>query len=109
MIGQTIVYEKEIRLKESMKIMGLFNSVHWVAWFVTYFTQLSLIMSIITVILHYGKILMHSDGLLVFIILEVYACATICLSFLISVLFSNAKMAAASAGIVYFLSYVPCM
>ncbi|CAF4081664.1 unnamed protein product [Rotaria sordida] len=31
MLTQSIVYEKEVRLKEVMKIMGLSNGVHWIA------------------------------------------------------------------------------
>ena len=109
MISQTIVYEKEVRLKEVMKIMGLYNSVHWLAWFITYFIQLTSIMIIITLILHYGNILMHSDPFLIFFLLEIYSISTILFSFLLSVWYSKAKLAAACAGIVYFLSYVPCM
>lgn len=109
MLTQTIVYEKEQRLKEVMKIMGLNNSVHLFAWFITYFLQFTLIMSIVTFILHFGKILTHSNPWLILLLLEIYACATICFSFLISSLYSKAKLAAACAGILYFLSYVPCM
>ena len=109
MLCQTMVYEKELRLKEVMKIMGLSNSVHLFAWFITYFIQFTLIMSIVTVILHYGKILTHSNPFLIFLLLEIYAVSIICFSFLISSLYSKAKLAAACAGILYFLSYVPCM
>ena len=86
MLCQTMVYEKELRLKEVMKIMG-----------------------IVTFILHYGKILTHSNPFLIFLLLEIYAISIICFSFLISSLYSKAKLAAACAGILYFLSYVPCM
>ena len=109
MLSQTIVYEKELRLKEVMKIMGLNNSVHLFAWFITYFLQFTLIMSIVTCILHFGKILTHSNPFLIFFLLEIYSISTICFSFLISSLYSKAKLAAACAGILYFLSYVPCM
>ena len=34
MIVKSIVYEKEKRLKETMRTMGLGNAVHWVAWFI---------------------------------------------------------------------------
>lgn len=34
MIVKSIVHEKEQRLKEVMKMMGLGNGVHWVAWFI---------------------------------------------------------------------------
>ncbi len=109
MLTQTIVIEKELRLKEVMKIMGLNNSCHLLAWFITYFLQFSFIMAIVTCILHFGKILTHSDPFLIFFLLELYATATICFSFLVSSLYSKAKLAAACAGILYFLSYVPCM
>ena len=108
-LTQQIVYEKELRLKEVMKIMGMNNSVHLFAWFITYFLQFTLIMMIVTCILHFGKILTHSNPYLVFLILEVYSISTICFSFLVSSLYSKAKLAAACAGILYFLSYVPCM
>ena len=35
MVVKGIVYEKEQRLKEVMKVMGLSNGIHWVAWFIT--------------------------------------------------------------------------
>ena len=108
-LTQTIVIEKELRLKEVMKIMGLSNSVHMLAWFITYFIQFSTIMAIVTSVLHFGNILTHSNPFLVFCLLEVFAVATICFSFLVSSLYSKAKLAAACAGILYFLSYVPCM
>ena len=34
MIVKSIVREKERRLKETMKTMGLGNGVHWTAWFI---------------------------------------------------------------------------
>lgn len=46
MIVKGVVYEKEMRLKEVMKIMGLGNGVHWLAWFIN-----ALVIMFITVIL----------------------------------------------------------
>lgn len=34
MIIKSIVHEKERRLKETMRTMGLSNGVHWTAWFI---------------------------------------------------------------------------
>ncbi|CAM1324270.1 ABCA2 (predicted) [Pycnogonum litorale] len=109
MLVQNIVYEKEQRLKEVMKMMGLTNTVHWVAWFLTSFSQMSVTMAILTAILKYGKVLTYSDPYLIFLVLEVFAIANIMFSFLVSVFYSKAKIAAASAGIIYFLTYVPYM
>ena len=40
MVVKGIVYEKERRLKEVMKVMGLSNGVHWLAWFITCFIMM---------------------------------------------------------------------
>ena len=37
MIIKSIVYEKERRLKETMRVMGLGNLVHWLSWFIDSF------------------------------------------------------------------------
>ena len=34
MTVKSVVHEKERRLKETMRTMGLGNAVHWVAWFI---------------------------------------------------------------------------
>jgi len=47
MMTKDIVYEKEKRLKEFMRVMGLSNGIHWLAWFITSF----IIMFFITVLL----------------------------------------------------------
>lgn len=109
MMIQHIVAEKEHRLKEVMKMMGLNNAVHWVAWFITGFLQLSISVTALTAILKYGKVLMHSDVFIIWLFLSIYAVATIMFCFLISVLYSKAKLASACGGIIYFLSYVPYM
>lgn len=40
MMTKDIVYEKEKRLKEFMRVMGLSNLVHWSAWFLTSFSAM---------------------------------------------------------------------
>uniref|UniRef100_A0A3B4BC57 ATP-binding cassette sub-family A member 2 n=1 Tax=Periophthalmus magnuspinnatus TaxID=409849 RepID=A0A3B4BC57_9GOBI len=109
MMIQHIVAEKEHRLKEVMKTMGLNNAVHWVAWFITGFVQLSVSVTALTAILKYGRVLLHSDPLIIWLFLSIYATATIMFCFLVSVLYSKAKLASACGGIIYFLSYVPYM
>lgn len=109
MLTRSIVYEKEQRLKEVMKMMGLNNGVHWVAWFITSMLQASVTVTLITVILHYGKVLMHSNPVIVWITFLLFSASVIVLCFMISVFFSKAKLASACAGIIYFTSYVPCI
>ncbi|XP_078606520.1 ATP-binding cassette sub-family A member 2-like isoform X1 [Branchiostoma floridae x Branchiostoma japonicum] len=109
MLVQNIVYEKEQRLKEVMKMMGLNNAVHWVAWFITSFLQMSLTGTFLMLILQYSQILTYSNPWITFLFIELYIVATISFSFFVSVLYSKAKVAAACGGIIYFLSYVPYM
>ncbi|XP_041855370.1 ATP-binding cassette sub-family A member 2 isoform X4 [Melanotaenia boesemani] len=109
MMIQHIVAEKEHRLKEVMKMMGLNNAVHWVAWFITGFVQLSISVTALTAILKYGRVLLHSDPVIIWLFLTIYAVATIMFCFLVSVIYSKAKLASACGGIIYFLSYVPYM
>jgi len=107
MIAKNIVYEKELRLKEAMKMMGMSHSVHWVGWFITslFFVTISVIL--LTMVLVFGKLFVHVPASIVFVLLELFGIATICLAFLISVFFSRAKVASASAGIIYFTFYLP--
>uniref|UniRef100_A0A6Q2XA99 ABC transporter domain-containing protein n=1 Tax=Esox lucius TaxID=8010 RepID=A0A6Q2XA99_ESOLU len=54
-----------------------------------------------------GAVLTYSDPTLVFVFLLIFAMATINFSFMISVFFSRANVAAAAGGFIYFLSYLP--
>ncbi|CAL8135403.1 unnamed protein product [Orchesella dallaii] len=107
MLVQHIVYEKEQRLKEGMRNARMRNSIHWIAWFISAFIQMTITVSILTIILKYGKVLAYSDPWIIFWTMEIFAISIIMFSFLVSVLFSKAKIAAACAGILYFMSYVP--
>lgn len=51
MIVKGIVYEKEQRLKEVMKIMGLGNSVHWMSWFITSVIMLGFSIMLLVIVL----------------------------------------------------------
>ena len=51
---QSIVYEKEQRLKEVMKMMGLSNAVHWTAWFITSIVSMLTIVILLTIVLKVG-------------------------------------------------------
>lgn len=51
MICKNIVYEKEMRLKEVMKIMGLSNGVHWLAWFINAFIVMFVTVCLLVVVL----------------------------------------------------------
>ncbi|KAF6732548.1 ATP-binding cassette sub-family A member 3 [Oryzias melastigma] len=111
-IVRAVVQEKERKLKEYMRMMGLSNWLHWSAWFLMFFLFLSISVFFVTVLLCIqvspnGAVLTYSDPTLVFFFLLVFTVATISFSFMISAFFSRANVAAAAGGFIYFLSYLP--
>ncbi len=48
---QELVAEKQFRLKESMKMMGLANWIHWLAWFLKNFIFLGISCILLTILL----------------------------------------------------------
>jgi ATP-binding cassette subfamily A (ABC1) protein 3 len=106
-IVKELVQEKEKRLKESMKMMGLANWVHWAAWFTRCFLFLLITVIIITLIFAFGKVLPRSDLSLIFVYLILYAICTISFCFCVSVFFSRAVWGAAGGGIGWLLTYFP--
>ena len=56
MVVKGIVYEKEQRLKEVMKVMGLSNGIHWLAWFITSSIMMMLSTLMLVIILKVGGV-----------------------------------------------------
>ena len=106
-IVKALVQEKERRLKESMKMMGLANWVHWSAWFTKCFLFLLITVAIITIIFKVGKVLTESDISVIFVFLLLYAIATISFCFCVSVFFKRAVWGAAGGGLLWMFTYVP--
>ena len=50
MIVKSIVLEKELRLKESLKTMGVTNGVIWSTWFIDSFLLMSVSTALLTAI-----------------------------------------------------------
>lgn len=106
-IVRNLVHEKERRLKESMKMMGLRNWIHWAAWFTQYLTFLVISMVVCTILFKAGKVLNASEPTVIFVYLLLYCIASINFCFLISVFFTNSSTGAAAGGIIWFCSYIP--
>ncbi|XP_065097861.1 phospholipid-transporting ATPase ABCA1 isoform X2 [Paramisgurnus dabryanus] len=107
MIIKGVVYEKEARLKETMRIMGLSSGMLWLSWFISSFLPFLFSAGLLIAALKVGDILPYSDPAVVFFFLTAFATATIMLCFLISTFFSRANLAAACGGLVYFALYLP--
>uniref|UniRef100_A0A4W5MT56 P-type phospholipid transporter n=1 Tax=Hucho hucho TaxID=62062 RepID=A0A4W5MT56_9TELE len=107
MIVKGIVMEKEARLKETVRMMGLRSSTYWLSWAVSSMLPLAVSALLLTLILKYGKVLQYSDPSVIFFFMLVFCVATIMECFFISVFFSKANLAAACGGLIYFVLYLP--
>ncbi|KAI1891830.1 hypothetical protein AGOR_G00147780 [Albula goreensis] len=107
MIIKGMVYEKEARLKETMRIMGLGTGTLWVSWFISSFIPFLISAGLLISLLKWGDILPYSNPAVVLFFLAAFATATIMQCFLISTFFSRANLAAACGGLIYFSLYLP--
>ncbi|XP_022107295.1 ATP-binding cassette sub-family A member 3-like isoform X2 [Acanthaster planci] len=108
-ITRELVLEKEKRLKESMKMMGLANWIHWVAWFIKNLVFLLIPIILITVLLKIGRVFPNSDPTVVFVFLFLWLTASIAWAFAVSVLFSRARLGLIFGFVFWFANYLPLM
>eukprot|EP00929_Paragymnodinium_shiwhaense_P054602 TRINITY_DN27376_c0_g1_i2.p1 TRINITY_DN27376_c0_g1~~TRINITY_DN27376_c0_g1_i2.p1 ORF type:complete len:2594 (+),score=702.70 TRINITY_DN27376_c0_g1_i2:151-7932(+) len=107
LLVRNMVYEKQERLREVMRIQGLKTWVYWASWMTSAMLQMTVLVSIMTAVICGGGVLKHSDPSVIFVFFMIYSVATVSLSMLISAFFSRAKVAAACAGLAYYVSYMP--
>ncbi|KAL5254305.1 hypothetical protein ACHWQZ_G013923 [Mnemiopsis leidyi] len=107
MSTKRIVYEKELRLKEVMRVMGLGNAVHWWGWGITLLASSSVTNVFLVIILKYGKITIFTNWALLYILLTMFSLCNISLCFLISVFFVQSKLAAVVSAVAFYTSYLP--
>ncbi|XP_073329250.1 uncharacterized protein abca12 [Pagrus major] len=102
-----LVHERELRLHEYMKMMGVNPLSHFFAWFFECATYLVLTIIILTLILKHGGILPHSDGFLLFLYLCDYGLSILAFSYLVSSFFDKTYIAGLSGSLIYILCFFP--
>ncbi|XP_061579710.1 glucosylceramide transporter ABCA12 [Cololabis saira] len=102
-----LVHERELRLHEYMKMMGVNPLSHFFAWFLECAGHLLLTILILTLVLKYGDILPNSDGFLIFLYLCDYGLTIIAFSFLVSSFFDKTYIAGLSGSLLYILFFFP--
>uniref|UniRef100_A0A8C2IYY7 P-type phospholipid transporter n=1 Tax=Cyprinus carpio TaxID=7962 RepID=A0A8C2IYY7_CYPCA len=107
MTVKSIVLEKEMRLKETLKAMGVTNRVLWCTWFIDTFFMMASSTALLTLIIMVRDVLNYSNPIILFLFLLTFTTATIMQCFLMSVFFNKANLAAACSGIIYFTLYLP--
>lgn len=96
-LTKNIVLEKEMRLKEAMRMMGLENWLHWTTWFINSFIWSMISVAIITALLCTPVkdslgIISKSNAALVLLFFIAYTISSIMFCFLMSTFFSKVKV-----------------
>ncbi|ESO00555.1 hypothetical protein HELRODRAFT_82844 [Helobdella robusta] len=115
-ICSEITAEKEKKLKEAMKLMGLKVWLNWLAWFLKYLIFMILSVGLMTLFFHVklknGAIINFANASVTFVFLLLYTISIIMSCFnLFDNYFSRhffvASLSAAAGALFFFLSYFP--
>ncbi|GFG35680.1 hypothetical protein Cfor_11467 [Coptotermes formosanus] len=88
-----IVGEKENKIKEGMKIMGLRDSVFWLSWFIIYGVFVLFLTIVSSVLLFTLQVFQHTNFLLIFLLILLYSLSIIMFGFMLTPFFDNARTA----------------
>lgn len=95
-----IVNDKEKKIKEGMKMMGLRDSAYWASWAAVYFVLITVVTVVVTLIAYLAEFYKNSNMFLFFLILELYGLSLISFSWLITPFFQKAQTAGGLASLI---------
>eukprot|EP00903_Cladosiphon_okamuranus_P008962 g8576.t1 len=101
----SLVKEKELRIKEGLKMMGLTDLAHTSSWIFHFFCIF--FFTAILMVLASGGLFEYSDPALIFIYLFLFFMASTAFCFFVSSFFSRAKTASTIGTMVFFISLFP--
>lgn len=109
-----IALEKELQLKETMKIMGLPNYLHWFAWFAKCIIFQIIIISIVTGLVKIPfsaqeglAVFTHTHWSVLWVFFFTYALAGVTFSFMFSTFFAKANIAAIAGAVAWLFLIQP--
>uniref|UniRef100_A0A8B9KF90 ABC transporter domain-containing protein n=1 Tax=Astyanax mexicanus TaxID=7994 RepID=A0A8B9KF90_ASTMX len=88
-----VAAEKEHRLKDTMSMMGLYDTSFWLSWGLLYaalVTTMSVLMAVIAI---WTPLFSNSNFLIIFLLIFLYGISTIFFSFMLTPLFKKPKFA----------------
>lgn len=96
-----LVKEKESRIKESMRMMGMKDKAYWLSWYV-YFTIISTLICLLSWIVLLINCIQHSNSFLVLVFFIFYAQSVFAQIVFLSALFENSKYSGIVGTLIYF-------
>ncbi|KAF5301097.1 hypothetical protein FQA39_LY10916 [Lamprigera yunnana] len=88
-----IVGEKETKIKEGIKIMGLKDSVFWLSWFIIYGCFVLFLSTVCCILLYALRVFQNTNLLLIFLLVLLYSLSIIMFGFMITPFFDKSRTA----------------
>lgn len=88
-----VAAEKEQRLKDTMTMMGLYDTAFWLSWGLLYAALVTVMSIVMSVIATYSTLFPNSDFFVIFLLIFLYGISSIFFSFMITPLFKKPKFA----------------
>ncbi|XP_062612170.1 cholesterol transporter ABCA5-like [Saccostrea cucullata] len=103
-LAANIVNDKEKKIKEGMKMMGLRDSAYWASWACVYFILITIVTAVVTLIAYVAQFYKNSNMFFFFLILEFYGMSLITFAWLITPFFQKAQTAGGIASLTSMLT-----
>ena len=104
-LAYSIIYEKEKKLREGMKMMGLNNTQFYLSWIITYLIIYTLI-SVLGVSLLINQVFPHSSWIYLFLIYWLFCICLLFQSMFISVFFTKSLFGIIVSILFYLLMFL---
>ncbi|XP_028824838.1 cholesterol transporter ABCA5 isoform X2 [Denticeps clupeoides] len=88
-----VAAEKERRLKDTMTMMGLYDSAFWLSWGLLYAVLVTAMSVLLAVIATWTSLFYNSSFLVIFLLIFLYGISSIFFSFMLTPLFKKPKFA----------------
>ena len=107
LIMKSIIVEKELRLREGMKMMGMSNTMFWWSWFMTHWLSSMISVFLITLVGLYP--FEYTNALIQFIFYTFWVASLILWNFFISTFFSRSVTGTIAGCFAYIVTIVPAI
>ncbi|XP_041356253.1 phospholipid-transporting ATPase ABCA3-like [Gigantopelta aegis] len=107
-----LVHEKETKIKESMKLMGMLSAPHWVTWILTSMIKIAIVSALYMGILKSnmsdnGPVLTNINASLFLVFMLCYGLALTAFACMVSVFIQKSNVGAAVAAVSFFGLFAP--
>ena len=107
LILKSLVMEKELRIREGMLMSGLGGRTYWLSWFVTHYSTLTVVATLMAVVGIYP--FKNSSGFIMWLFYMTWFASLIFFCYALAAVFSTSKIAAVAGSLLYILTWAPAV